>query len=463
MSVRRLCGLMLAIALVLATRPAGAFHTVFDFSVDRFEVDGNRFGPRDGTPDFVDPFDDRSHWYVPYGSATVIDGHLHVHNPGTHFPGPDGTSLDLTEVASEAPALTIGIGLGDAMGTAVFDPIVPPEGHFYHFTLYTYGNGTPYFNELFGVDINTYGGVTHIEQHLIELDLPAGRYETLTVESQPIDPASITKPIHLRVAYDDATSTVVSSFSLDDGATFASPFTPAQIFTDGRTTAQFIIGADPRLTTATTTSTTSASTTSTTATTTSSSLATATTTVPASTTTRPAPTTTSTTLPLGSCRRTDCARAPKNTVELRARGGSQSLAWGWRGGAPVAVEQLGDPRLPGGTRYALCVADGTGAPLFRAELPTCAGGAGCWKTTGDHGLRFKGGAGLRALTITAAGKGGASVVATARGHGLFAATLPPTLPLVVQLEADTGACWSAAFDVPDVATSGAGRFKAATR
>ena len=448
-AVRRL---VFAIAIALFARPAGAFHTVFDFSVDRFEFDGNRVGPRDGVPDFVDPFDDLSHWYVPYGSANVVDGHLHVHNPGVHFPGPDGTTLDLTEVSSEAPNLTIGIGLGDAMATAVFDPIVPPEGHFYHFTLYTYGNGTPYFNELFGVDINTYGGVTHVEQHLVELDLPAGRYATLTVESQPIDPASITKPIHLRVTYDDATSTVVSSFSLDDGATFSSPFTPAQIFTDGRTTAQFIIGADPRLTTATATTTTS------------SSLATPTSAAPASTTTRPAPpTTTSTTLPLGSCRRSDCARAPKNTVELRARGGGQSLAWSWRGGAAVAVEQLGDPRMPGGTRYALCVADGTGALLFRTELPTCGGGAGCWKTTGDHGVRFKGGAGVRALTITIGGKNGASVVATARGHGLLAASLPPALPVVVQLEADTGACWTAAFDAPDVATSGAGRFKAATR
>jgi hypothetical protein len=40
--------------------------------------------------------------------------------------------------------------------------------------------------------------------------------------------------------------------------------------------------------------------------------------------------------------------------------------------------------------------------------------------------------------------------------------LPPALPLVVQLEADGGACWTAAFDVPDVATNGAGRFKAGT-
>ena len=119
--------------------------------------------------------------------------------------------------------------------------------------------------------------------------------------------------------------------------------------------------------------------------------------------------------------------------------------------------------MPGGTRYALCIRDGDAAVLFRAELPTCAGGAGCWKATADRGFRFKGGASVRSLTITASGKAGSSIVATARGRGLFAQPLPAALPLVVQLEADTGACWSAEFDVPDVAANGSGRFKAATR
>ena len=109
--------------------------------------------------------------------------------------------------------------------------------------------------------------------------------------------------------------------------------------------------------------------------------------------------TTSTTLPLGSCRRTDCAAAPRNAVELRARGAGQSLSWSWGGGAALPVEQLGDPRMPGGTHYALCVADGANALILRVELPTCAGGTGCWKTIGDRGLRFKGGAGVRTLTI----------------------------------------------------------------
>src|SRR5262245_18804735 len=33
--------------------PAAAFHTVFDYAVERFEADGNTFGPADGVPDLV--------------------------------------------------------------------------------------------------------------------------------------------------------------------------------------------------------------------------------------------------------------------------------------------------------------------------------------------------------------------------------------------------------------------------
>ena len=49
---------LLCVGLALAAaRPASAFHTVFHFQVDRFELDGNTFGDADGTADFVDEFD----------------------------------------------------------------------------------------------------------------------------------------------------------------------------------------------------------------------------------------------------------------------------------------------------------------------------------------------------------------------------------------------------------------------
>ena len=54
-AVRALALLCVGLGLVVA-RPAWAFHTVFHFQVDRFEADGNVFGPADGVPDLVDDF-----------------------------------------------------------------------------------------------------------------------------------------------------------------------------------------------------------------------------------------------------------------------------------------------------------------------------------------------------------------------------------------------------------------------
>ena len=429
-------------ALGGVSRPASAFHTIFDYSVDRFEVDGNMFGPADGTPDFVDDFDNASNWYTPYGTSIVIDGRLHVKSPGMHFPGPDGTTLDLTEVVSNYPALQVQKGRGSFTATAVLDPIVPPEAQFYHFTLFTFG-GVTFFNEIFGLDIHTLGGETRIEQHLVTLDLGHGIYQTVQTAGYRIAPADVTGQIHFRLVYDDAAGTVVSSFSLDGGATFLSPFAPAPIFTEGRTAAQFLLGADPLVGGATSTSTTT------------------------TTTSTGRPTTTST-VPLGGCERTSCKTAASNTLDVRVRTKAQSLVWVWRKGAPVSVADLGDPRGPGGTRYAVCLRDGTGASLLHADVPAggSCGGRACWRS--EDGKRFayrSGNAGgtLRSLLVTAAGNAGPEVVVTAKGRRLLGRPLPVAMPVTVQLEADTGTCWAATFTARDVLQSGPARLRAATR
>jgi hypothetical protein len=82
---------------------ASASHTVFSFEVDRFEADGNGFGPLDGTPGFVDEFDDGSlspSWFNPYGTAFESGGSLFLTNPGTHVPTPLGGVADISIAAS---------------------------------------------------------------------------------------------------------------------------------------------------------------------------------------------------------------------------------------------------------------------------------------------------------------------------------------------------------------------------
>src|SRR5215472_7965124 len=94
-------------ALLLCAAPAGAFHTIFDYSVDRFELSGNRSWV---VPLVVEFTTDTYGWYTSYGTSSFTDGRLHLHNPGTHVPGPDGTTLDLTEVAYTGGFVAQGLG-----------------------------------------------------------------------------------------------------------------------------------------------------------------------------------------------------------------------------------------------------------------------------------------------------------------------------------------------------------------
>ena len=419
-------GLLACLVVLLGiARPVFGFHTVFDYTVTRFQVDGNRFGAFDGTPDFVDEFVDHGNWVTPYGTSEIGGGRMHVESPGTHVPGPDGLVLDLTE---NVCTRYVTKGSGSFTATAVFDPIVPPEQHFYHFTLYTLGNGS-YFNELFGVDIHTVDGVTRVEQHLVVLDLSHGIYQTVQATGQDVDPAEITGPIHFRLAYDDAAGTIASSFSLDGGTTFQAPFASAPIFTLGRTTGEFLLGADPRVTATTTTTT-------------------------------PGVTTTTTTLDWRACPGGQCKTAPGNGLNLRKTGG---VAWTWRKGRPFPAGDLGDPRAT--TSYAMCIRDGSGALIYQSQMyggPGCGqgtAGPSCWKPVTANGLQYHLPRGPRARVSA----GGKTSQASFAGKGYVPPGSSLQLPVTVQLETTDGTCWRSTFDGRAVEANDSHRFKANTR
>lgn len=63
--------------------PALVSHTTFASSVDRFEADGNAFGPADGTLDFVDEFDDGS---LAHGARVSSLGFKYQPAPGAYGP-----------------------------------------------------------------------------------------------------------------------------------------------------------------------------------------------------------------------------------------------------------------------------------------------------------------------------------------------------------------------------------------
>ena len=72
-----------SLAMCLMAEPVHA--RTFSSSCDRFEVDGNAFGPADGTPDFVDEFTAGTlapSWALLLGTAAEAGGALVARDPG---------------------------------------------------------------------------------------------------------------------------------------------------------------------------------------------------------------------------------------------------------------------------------------------------------------------------------------------------------------------------------------------
>jgi hypothetical protein len=171
-------GVLLAVA-----RPAFGFHTVFHFQVDRFEADGNVFGPWDGVPDFVDEFTGESYapdWLHVFGTMSVADGLLHIQNPGEHFAV--GFPVDVSEVWTNAVVSVAGGGV--TLTSYWVAPTLTP-GSSLHMTLALFG--TDGHDEFVGLHVqNTSGDAPTIGLHFLE---SSQDWQPLQVESVPYDPA----------------------------------------------------------------------------------------------------------------------------------------------------------------------------------------------------------------------------------------------------------------------------------
>jgi hypothetical protein len=127
----------LTIVLVglLSMAPAARAST-FSSSCDRFEIDGNTFGPHDGTLDFVDDFDGGSlppSWSVLLGSAEEAGTDVTAHDPGTGVPlGPTPFEISTVENAVHE----IDDGGGDFTMTSRWEPVLPGIDDEFHMQLY---------------------------------------------------------------------------------------------------------------------------------------------------------------------------------------------------------------------------------------------------------------------------------------------------------------------------------------
>lgn len=207
-----------------ASSPAGASHHVFSSSVDRFEVDGNVFGPFDGTLDYVDEFDNGTiapDWSTLLGTNVESGGVATFKNPGTDITL-GSVSLDVSNIENEED---ITDGMGDATVNSYWLPALPNAGTELHMQLYGVGSTI----EAAGLAVGNGTAGAFVSEQLTHIVYPSTFTNVLT-ETVMINPGDITGQIVLRMTVDDAANTATGSFSLDGGTTFQSPFSSMPIF-----------------------------------------------------------------------------------------------------------------------------------------------------------------------------------------------------------------------------------------
>jgi hypothetical protein len=235
---------LLALALCVLPSVSRAEATFFA-ALDRIEIDGNRFGPADGTADFVDEFDDGAlgpPWVPILGSSIETAGVLAFHSPGTHMPftpSVDASDVELTD--------TVVNGAGNYTVTSYWTSGLPGTDQLFHLQLF----GQNPEVEAAGIQVSNLSpekaaqfsppalpGLA-VSQILSYRDDGYSDLEILSYDAVPIDAASVTGRIVLRLAFDDATDLLTTSFSLDGGATFQSPFPALPAFT--RVSAYYVL------------------------------------------------------------------------------------------------------------------------------------------------------------------------------------------------------------------------------
>lgn len=254
-------------AMGLATPPqVGATAGDFDYAIERVTVDGNLWGPHDGTPDAVEEAFQENWGVSPlgtpflanwgsailfeqrFGTVQSIDGALHVTSPGTMFDIPSlGILLNMSDAASVEPMLRD--GAGDARVEVLFQPATLGLNHFVHATFNTSGGefaGLEFSNfDEFVAARNFSPAVAGfcMSSHLV------GSGFSVIGQTVPLDPSLVGGAIVLALDYDDTAKTITPSFSLDGGQTFSGGFDPLTMQTFdglGAASATLMMGADPR-------------------------------------------------------------------------------------------------------------------------------------------------------------------------------------------------------------------------
>ena len=151
-------------------------------------------------------------------------------------------------------------------------------------------------------------------------------------------------------------------------------------------------------------------------------------------------------------------------LEIVAKPNRRSIEWSWVQGEATSRDELGNPLAD--DRYSFCVYDESAAApriAFAATTRTdpC-GKKSCWKPTGKTGFQYSAPTSdlLRKVVLKSGAQGKAKVLVTAKGDQLVLPTLPMTLPLRAQVQAENGQCWESEFDARGVSKNDAKHFRA---
>jgi len=166
----------------------------------------------------------------------------------------------------------------------------------------------------------------------------------------------------------------------------------------------------------------------------------------------------------------DCRATPMPTGEVTVRSDGttdvERLRWRWARGEETTLDDIGDPTSDDG--YAFCVYDESGpapALLGATVVPpggTCVDGP-CWQPRGDKGMRFRDPdrrhGGIERIDVRAGGAGKARLVVRAQGTALGLPSPPVELPVRLQLQSTTGACWESVFSDSGARRNAAGFYR----
>jgi hypothetical protein len=244
--------MLLAASAILAVEVSA-----FDLVIDRVEIDGNVFGPADGTPDLVDDFTDGvlGPSFTTY-TATSFEsgGFFHAASPGGVVTF-NGTPFELSNGAT---VQEVADGAGSFTADAYLPAVAPPLGESVSLTVWN-----PTTTDIFSAVLTNWNGLDFVQS--IGSGLPPPAYATVD-QRTPFDPDSATGAIVLRVVYDDGAKTLQAAFSIDGGGSFSAPFAAAPLPTplDGPLLLSGLVtppGPPPTTSTSTTSTSTTTSTT----------------------------------------------------------------------------------------------------------------------------------------------------------------------------------------------------------